>query len=128
MALGGGVEDALAGLRARTASPRIEALSGAIELHRDSGGDLVRLMRELAAAFRTRDIARRDARAATAQARFTAIVVAAIPLTLAVVAELAHPGAVSGVFAFAPTALLMTLAICLLVAGCLLCARIGRAG
>jgi tight adherence protein B len=124
--LGQNVEDALATLRSRTASPRIEALAGAIELHRSSGGDLVRLMRELAAAFRSRDIAKRDAKAATAQARFTAIVVAAIPLTLAVVSELARPGSVSGAFAFAPSALMMVLALVLIASGCVLCARIGK--
>jgi tight adherence protein B len=126
LTLGRDVEDSLATLRSRTGSSRVDALAGAIELHRESGGDLVRLMRELAAAFRARDIARRDARAATAQARFTAVVVATIPLTLAVVAELARPGAVSGVFEFAPTALMMVFAIVLLAAGCVLCARIGR--
>ena len=126
LTLGQNVEDALATLRSRTASARIESLTGAIELHRSSGGDLVQLMRELAAAFRTRDIARRDAKTATAQARFTAIVVAAIPLTLAFVAELASPGSVSGAFAFAPTALLMLVSLVLLAAGCVLCARIGR--
>lgn len=128
LTLGQNVEDALITLRSRTASPRIESLTGAIELHRSSGGDLVQLMRELAAAFRTRDVAKRDAKTATAQARFTAIVVAAIPLTLGVVAELASPGSVSGAFALAPTAALMTVSVFLLAAGCLLCARIGRVG
>lgn len=128
LALGQNLEDSLAALRGRTASPRVDAIAGAIELHRNSGGDLVQLMRELASAFRARDVARRDAHAATAQARFTAIVVAAIPLTLGVVAELVKPGAVSGAFAFAPTALLMTCALGLLACGGVLCARIGRVG
>jgi tight adherence protein B len=126
LTLGRSVEDALVSLRTRTASARVESLAGAIGLHRSSGGDLVRLMRELAAAFRTRDIVRRDAKTATAQARFTAIVVAAIPLTLGLVAELVSPGSVSGVFAFAPTALLMVLALILLFAGCAMCARVGK--
>ena len=83
LTLGGGIPDALASLRSRTNSARIESLAGAIELHRGSGGDLVRLMRELADAFRARDRALRDAHSASAQARFTAIVVAAIPLVVA---------------------------------------------
>jgi len=126
LALGQSVVDALAGMRGRTGSARIEALTGAIALHRGSGGDLVSLLRELAAAFRARDAARRDARTSTAQARFTAIVVGAIPLTLAIAGELAKPGAVSGVFEFAPTAMLMAVACALVGAGGWACHRAGR--
>ncbi|MGH2907329.1 MAG: type II secretion system F family protein [Solirubrobacterales bacterium] len=126
LALGMSLHLALAALRLRTGSARIESLCGAIELHGGSGGDLVTLARELAAAFRARDLAKRDARSATAQARFTALIVAAIPLTLALVAELVGPGSVSGAFAFAPSAVMMVFALLLLAAGCVLCARIGR--
>lgn len=126
LTLGRTVEDALAAMRYRTGSPRVESLSGAIELHRRCGGDLVRLMRELAAAFRSRDLAHRDARAATAQARFTAGLVAALPLAAAVLAEFASPGSVSGAFAFAPSALMMLFACGLLVAGVALCLRMAR--
>jgi tight adherence protein B len=128
LVLGRGVDDALAALRSRTNSPRVESLAGAIELHRNSGGDLVQLMRELATSFRGRDLARRDAHASTAQARFTAAIVAAIPLSLAGAAELAKPGTISGTFAFAPTALLMLTSLGLMAAGCAMCFRIGSRG
>ncbi|MFY9488154.1 MAG: type II secretion system F family protein [Solirubrobacterales bacterium] len=126
LALGQTLEDALAALRDRTASPRIESIVGAIELHRRCGGDLAELMRELAAAFRARDLARRDAHASTAQARFTAFLVAAMPLVAALLTELAKPGTVAGALTYAPSAVLMFIALGLLTAGGLLCARVGR--
>jgi tight adherence protein B len=126
LTLGLSIEDTLAGLRGRTASRRLESLAGAIELHRRSGGDLARLMRELDAAFRGRDAALRDARAATAQARFTALLVGAMPLAASVLAELASPGSVSGVFSYAPTAALLLCALALFAAGSLLCLRASR--
>lgn len=124
LTLGGGIGDALAALRSRTNSARIESLAGAIELHRGSGGDLVRLMRELADAFRARDRAIRDAHSASAQARFTAIVVAAIPILVAVVLELAAPGAVTGALTLLPTAMMLGVSVALMVCGVLMSHRI----
>ena len=126
LTLGGGIGDALASLRSRTNSARIESLAGAIELHRGSGGDLVRLMRELADAFRARDRALRDAHAASAQARFTAIIVAAIPLVFAAGLELAVPGAVSGAFSLLPTAMMLGVSVLLMACGVALAQRLGR--
>lgn len=128
LALGDSTSDALAALCSQTGSPRIESMVGAIELHRGSGGDLVGLLRELAAAFRERERARDDAHSASAQARFTTIVVAAIPLVLGVVVELAKPGAVSGAFAFAPSAVMLMFSALLMAAGGWLCFRIARTG
>lgn len=125
LTLGGGIGDALAALRSRTGSTRIESLAGAIELHRGSGGDLVRLMRELADAFRDRDRALRDAHSASAQARFTAIVVAAIPFVVAAVLELAAPGAVAGALALLPTALMIGVAVAMMVVGVAVSHRLG---
>lgn len=124
LTLGGGIGDALAALRSRTGSARIESLAGAIELHRGSGGDLVRLMRELADAFRARDRALRDAHSASAQARFTAIVVAAIPVLVAVVLELAAPGAVTGALTLLPTAMMLGISVALMACGVLMSHRI----
>lgn len=126
LALGSTTDDALVALRSRTASDRIDSLAGAIALHRRSGADLARLMRELAAAFRARDAACADARSATAQARFTALLVGAIPPVAGVLTELAVPGSVSGALSFAPTALLMFAASALMLIGALLCLRVSR--
>ncbi|MFY9263971.1 MAG: type II secretion system F family protein, partial [Solirubrobacterales bacterium] len=126
LTLGQTVDDALAALRGRTASSRVESVVGAIALQRRCGGDLAELMRDLAAAFRARDLARRDAHAATAQARFTAILVAAMPLAAGAMTELARPGSVSGALVYPPTAVMMFAASGLLAAGGLLCIRVGR--
>jgi tight adherence protein B len=125
LTLGGAIGDALADLRARTNSPRIESLAGAVELHRGSGGDLVRLMRELAAAFRARDRALRDAHTASAQARFTAIVVAAIPVLVGVGLEFIAPGSVTGALTILPTAMMLGFAALLMACGVVLAHRIG---
>lgn len=126
LALGDTVADAMAAIRDRTQSPRVEAIAGAIALHQDSGGDLVELTRELAEAFRARDRANRDAQSATTQARYTAGIVAAIPLVMAVGCELLRPGSVSGAFAFLPTALMLATAACVMLVGVALSFRIGR--
>lgn len=124
IAMGETVSAALETLRARTGSARIESLSGAIELHRGSGGDLIKLMRELSEAFRERDRAMQDAHSASAQARFTAYVVAAMPVLVAVAMELAAPGSVSGALSLLPTALMMLSAGGLLLGGVFLARRL----
>lgn len=126
LTLGSSTADSLASLRARAASDRIDSLAGAIALHRRSGADLARLLRELAAAFRARDTAHADARTATAQARFTAVIVGAVPPVGALAAELAAPGSVSGALALPPTALLMLAAAALTAAGVVLCLKVSR--
>ncbi len=123
LTLGVTVDEALTELRRRTAARRLDSICGAIELHRRSGGDLARLMRELAAAFRARDAAWRDARAATAQARFTAMLVAVIPLVAAAFAELLSPGLVTGAFGYAPSLMLLACAFGLFAIGALLCLK-----
>lgn len=126
LTLGCTTDDALASLRSRAASSRIDSLAGAIALHRRSGADLAGLLRELAAAFRARDTARADARAATAQARFTALIVGVIPPLAGLLTELAVPGSVSGALSFPPTAVLMFAAAALMLAGALLCLKVSR--
>ncbi|HEX8104592.1 MAG TPA: hypothetical protein VF533_18390, partial [Solirubrobacteraceae bacterium] len=54
--------------------------------------DLVQLLRELAASLDAADRVERDAEAATAQARFTAWLVLALPLGAGALVELADPG------------------------------------
>jgi tight adherence protein B len=125
LTLGGSIGDALTGLIQRTGSPRLDSLAGAIELHRGSGGDLVKLMRELAAAFRERDRAMKDAHSASAQARFTAYVVAAIPLGVAVLLEIVAPGSVTGAMTLLPTAMMLALSALLIFGGTGMAVRLG---
>ncbi len=125
LALGNSVGDALAGLRGRTNSTRIESLVGAIKLHQGSGGDLILLVRELSDAFRARDRALRDAQSATVQARYTAGIVAAIPLGMAVICELAKPGSVTGALNYLPTAVMLVVAAAIMALGTFGSWRIG---
>ena len=61
-----------------------------------AGGDLAGLLRRFAATAAERDRTAADARSATAQARFTGLLVAAMPAGSAVFAELLEPGFVAG--------------------------------
>jgi tight adherence protein B len=97
LALGQPLESALARLQARAASRAYDTLVTAILLQREAGGDLVGLLRELARAQEAAARCMDDARAATAQARFTGAVVGILPAGAAVLAELASPGALAAV-------------------------------
>jgi tight adherence protein B len=92
LALGSRTDDALEAFRARVGSQRIDTLVAACLLQRRAGGDLARLLRDCAAAFEDHARVLDEARAATAQARFTGVVVVLLPLGGALLAELASPG------------------------------------
>jgi tight adherence protein B len=92
LALGARTEDALERLRARAGGGPWDTLVAAMLLQRDAGGDLAELLRGSAAALEEADRLARDARAVTAQARFTGLLVSALPLAAAALAELARPG------------------------------------
>ena len=66
---GARTEDVLERLRDRAADPGWDTLVAAALLQRDAGGDLARLLRDVAAALEDGARARLDARGATAQAR-----------------------------------------------------------
>lgn len=97
LAVGQPLEEALAVLQARADSRAYDTLATAVLLQRDAGGDLVGLLRELARAQEAAARGADDARAATAQARFTGVVVSLLPAGAAVLAELASPGALASV-------------------------------
>lgn len=97
LALGQTLEQALATLQARAGSRAYDTLATAVLLQRDAGGDLVGLLRELARALEAAARGAADAHAATAQARFTGVVVGVLPAGAAALAELASPGALAHV-------------------------------
>ncbi len=92
LALGEPTEAVLVRLRGRAGSHAWDTLTAAVLLQRDAGGDLAALLRELAVSGEAAERAERDARAATAQARFTAWLVLGLPAAAACLAELAAPG------------------------------------
>jgi len=126
LALGEPTDAALERLRARARAPVYDTLVAAILLQREAGGDLARLLRDLAATLEDAARSARDARAATAQARFTGTLVAAMPLGALVLGELARPGSLAGLLASPLTAAMVVVAAALQVAGLLAIRRLGR--
>jgi tight adherence protein B len=128
LALGAATEDVLERLGARARDPAWETIVAAILLQRDAGGDLASLLRSIAE--RLEDAARveAEARSATAQARFTAWLVALLPLGAAVLAELAHPGYVGAMLRAPLAPLLLGAAAACQVVACAAIRRIARMG
>ena len=73
-------------------SSRVDSFAAALLSQRFSGGDLAGLLRRFASGAAERDRVAEDARAATAQARFTGLLVVAMPTGGALFAELLEPG------------------------------------
>jgi tight adherence protein B len=126
LALGAATRDALASLQARVGSPRVEALAAALVSQELAGGDLAALLRRFAAACAERDRVAADARSATAQARFTGLLVVAMPTGAAVFAELIQPGFAGGLLGNPASAALLAVAAALQLAGFWAIRRLSR--
>jgi tight adherence protein B len=126
LALGARTETALEALRVRVRSHGIDTIVAACLLQRRSGGDLARLLRETARGLEDQERLLRDARAATAQARFTGAIVVALPVAGAALAELASPGYLRSLAGSFLTAWLGGLAIAMQVAAAVLIRKLGR--
>jgi tight adherence protein B len=90
--LGAATDDALEGMRRRVASPGIDVIVAGSLMQRRAGGDLAGLLRSSARAFEDEARLLGEVKAATAQARFTGMVVVLLPLGGAGLAELGSPG------------------------------------
>jgi tight adherence protein B len=115
--LGAATVEVVAAWRRRMASERIDAFAGALLSQRLAGGDLAGLLRRFAAGAAERERVVEDARSATAQARFTGLLVVAMPTGGALFAELLQPGFLATLLASPPAAVLLALAAALQVAG-----------
>lgn len=105
------------GWRRRMRSERVDAFAAALLSQRLAGGDLAGLLRRFAAGAAERERVVEDARSATAQARFTGLLVVAMPTGGALFAELLEPGFLATLLASPPAAVLLALAAALQVAG-----------
>lgn len=92
ISLGIPTSEALAGLRARLRSQRVDVFCSALLSQQIAGGDLTTLLRRYAEATAEHARVAEDARAATTQARFTGLLVVALPGGAALFAELLAPG------------------------------------
>ena len=115
--LGAPTVAAVQGWRRRMRSERIDAFAAALLSQRLAGGDLAGLLRRFAAGAAERERVAEDARSATAQARFTGLLVVAMPTGGALFAELLQPGFLATLLASPPAAVLLALAAALQVAG-----------
>jgi tight adherence protein B len=124
--LGAPTVDAVAGWRRRMRSARVDAFATALLSQRRAGGDLAGLLRRFAAGAAERDRAAEDARSATAQARFTGLLVVAMPSGGALFAELIQPGFLAKVLGAPASALLLALAAALQLVGFIAIRRLSR--
>ncbi len=125
--LGASTSQALSAMRARLGSDRVDSLATALLSQQVAGGDVAALMRRLASAAADRDRVADEARAATTQARFTGLLVVALPAGAALFAELLQPGFVSRVLSAPASAAMLAAAGGLQVTGFALIRRLGRA-
>jgi tight adherence protein B len=117
IAIGLSPDDALEAMRRRCGGGPWDAIIAAIQLQRRTGGDLARLLRELAADLDGVARALREARAASAQARLTARIVLAMPLLGALIFALAAPRALAAILSSPlPRGLLLLAALLQLMA------------
>lgn len=124
--LGARTEDALEAMRARVRSHAIDTIVGAALLQRRAGGDLARLLRETALALEDQARLEQEVRAATAQARFTGMIVVLLPLGGALLAELASPGYLASLAGSFLTAWLGGLALAMQAVAAVLIRKLGK--
>jgi tight adherence protein B len=113
LALGERTEDVLQALARRAGTGALDTLVAAVMLQRDAGGNLAALLRDLAAALEERGRVVADARSATAQARFTALLVSGLPVAGLALGELAQPGLLADLASDPVTAALVVAALVL---------------
>jgi tight adherence protein B len=97
--LGTSTADALRALQDRLRSTRVDSFAAVLLTQQLGGGDLAGLLRRFAVSAAERDRVSADARSATAQARFTGLLVVAMPGGATLFAELIQPGFVGGLLA-----------------------------
>ena len=125
LSAGATTEGALEAMRGRVRSARLDTVVAACLLQRRAGGDLARLLRESARAMEDQARLEGEVKAATAQARFTGLIVILMPLGGALLAELASPGWFAGLWSSFLTAWLVGLAVGLQVLAAVLIRRLG---
>jgi tight adherence protein B len=126
LALGARVETALAGLAERLPSRDMRVMVTAILVQRRTGGNLARALAVLAERLDERARLERELRGATAQARLTAWLVAALPVGAGLMAEVASPGTLQRTLGEPPGSLLAVTAALLYATGVVWVRHIGR--
>lgn len=110
----------------RMRSSRVDAFAAALLSQRLAGGDLSGLLRRFAAGAAERDRVAEEARTATAQARFTGLLVVAMPSGGALFAELIEPGFLANLMQSPASAFLLAFAAVLQLVGFIAIRRFAR--
>jgi tight adherence protein B len=124
--LGAPTAGAVGAWRRRMRSQRVDSFAAALLSQRLAGGDLAGLLRRFAEGAAERDRVAEDAKAATSQARFTGLLVVAMPSGGALFAELIQPGFLAKVLGGPASAILLVLAAALQLAGFVAIRRLSR--
>ena len=124
--LGAPTVEVVAGWRGRMRSERVDAFATALLSQRLAGGDLAGLLRRFAAGAAERQRVVEDARSATAQARFTGLLVVAMPTGGAIFAELLQPGFLTKLLGSPASAALLIVAGALQLVGFLAIRRFAQ--
>ena len=124
--LGTSTADALGALQARLRATRVDSFAAALLSQQLGGGDLAGLLRRFAASAAERDRVSADARSATAQARFTGLLVVAMPTGAALFAELIQPGFVGALLANGASLALLAVAAAFQAGGVAAIRRLSR--
>jgi tight adherence protein B len=117
LSLGAPTAAAVAAWRQRMRSARVDALVAALLSQQFAGGDLAGLLRRFAEGAAEQDRVAEDAKAATSQARFTGLLVVAMPSGGALFAELLQPGFLGKVLGSPVSAMLLAFAALLQLGG-----------
>jgi tight adherence protein B len=130
LGLGETTDAVLETLRRCAGDPAWDTIVAATLLQRRAGGDLARLLRDLATTLEDQQRVEADARGAMAQARFTGLIVAALPAFAAVLVLAARPQLVGDVVKKPIAVALVGVALILIAFGLLairrIAARVGR--
>jgi len=124
--LGAPTAEAIEEWRRRMRSPRVDAFATALLSQRLAGGDLAGLLRRFAEGAAERDRVAEDAKSATAQARFTGLLVVAMPTGGALFAELIQPGFLAKLLGAPVSAVMLVMAAALQLAGFVAIRRLAR--
>jgi tight adherence protein B len=124
--LGAPTTEAVGAWRRRMRSTRVDAFAAAVLSQRFAGGDLAGLLRRFATGAADRDRAAEDARTATAQARFTGLLVVAMPSGAALFAELLSPGFIGRLLGQPASAVFLVMAAALQLVGFVAIRRLAR--
>jgi tight adherence protein B len=124
--LGGRIDDVLEALAARVPARELRIMTTAILVQRRTGGNLALALGRLSDRLEERAQLARELRGATAQARMTAWLVAALPLAGGALTEMVAPGTLARDLGQGVGPYLLGAALALYGAGVVLIRRIGR--